>query len=402
MLNAYIYDGLRSPIGRHAGKLATVRPDDLAGAVIKEVVARNQIEPKEISDVVLGCVTQAGEDCRNVARFAALLSGLPSTVPGVTVNRLCASGLQAVTDAARAITCGEGELYIAGGVESMTRAPYVLAKSASPFARDVKLYDTTIGARFTNPRFAKQYGDHAMPQTGDNVAKDFGITREEADAFALASQQKYAKAEKEGFYKGEILPISLPAKKKDAAHESVELDEHPRRDATVEALAKLKPLFEGGVVTAGNASGVNDGAAALVVGSRAWGEKKGKQPLVRILAAASAAVEPRIMGVGPAYAIPLALERAGLTLKDMDIIEINEAFASQVLGCLKLMKIDFNDPRVNPNGGAIAIGHPLGCSGARLALTVARELKQSGARYAAVSLCIGVGQGLAVILENVK
>jgi len=402
MLNAYIYDGLRSPIGRHAGKLAPVRPDDLAGAVIKEVVARNQIEPKEISDVVLGCVTQAGEDCRNVARFAALLSGLPSTVPGVTVNRLCASGLQAVTDAARAITCGEGELYIAGGVESMTRAPYVLAKSASPFARDVKLYDTTIGARFTNPRFAKQYGDHAMPQTGDNVAKDFGISREEADAFALASQQKYAKAEQEGFYKGEILPISLPAKKKDAAPESVERDEHPRRDATVEALAKLKPLFEGGVVTAGNASGVNDGAAALVVGSRAWGEKKGKQPLVRILAAASAAVEPRIMGVGPAYAIPLALERAGLTLKDMDIIEINEAFASQVLGCLKLMELDFNDPRVNPNGGAIAIGHPLGCSGARLALTVARELQQTGAKYAAVSLCIGVGQGLAVILERVE
>jgi acetyl-CoA C-acetyltransferase len=379
-----------------------VRPDDLAGTVIKEVVARNQIEPKEISDVILGCVTQAGEDCRNVARFATLLSGLPSTVPGVTVNRLCASGLQAVTDAARAITCGEGELYIAGGVESMTRAPYVLAKSASPFARDVKLYDTTIGARFTNPRFAKQYGDHAMPQTGDNVAKDFGITRAEADAFALASQQKYAKAEQEGFYKGEILPIALPTKKKDAAPESFERDEHPRRDASVEALAKLKPLFEGGVVTAGNASGVNDGAAALIVGSRAWGEKKGKPPLVRILAAASAAVEPRIMGVGPAYAIPLALERAGLALKDMDIIEINEAFASQVLGCLKLMKIDFKDPRVNPNGGAIAIGHPLGCSGARLALTVARELKQSGARYAAVSLCIGVGQGLAVILERVE
>ena len=402
MLDAYIYDGLRSPIGRHAGKLAAVRPDDLAGTVIKEVVARNQIDPKEISDVVLGCVTQAGEDCRNVARFATLLSGLPSTVPGVTVNRLCASGLQAVTDAARAISCGEGELYIAGGVESMTRAPYVLAKSAAPFARDVKLYDTTIGSRFTNPRFAKQYGDQAMPQTGDNVAKDFGITREEADAFALASQQKYAKAEQEGFYKGEILPIDLPARKKDAAPESVERDEHPRRDATVEALARLKPLFEGGVVTAGNASGVNDGAAALVVGSRAWGEKKSKPPLVRILAAASAAVEPRIMGVGPAYAIPLALERAGLTLKDMDIIEINEAFASQVLGCLKLMNVDFKDPRVNPNGGAIAIGHPLGCSGARLALTVARELQQSGARYAAVSLCIGVGQGLAVILENVK
>ncbi len=276
MLNAYIYDGLRSPIGRHAGKLATVRPDDLAGAVIKEVVARNQIEPKEISDVVLGCVTQAGEDCRNVARFAALLSGLPSTVPGVTVNRLCASGLQAVTDAARAITCGEGELYIAGGVESMTRAPYVLAKSASPFARDVKFYDTTIGARFTNPRFAKQYGDHAMPQTGDNVAKDFGITREEADAFALASQQKYAKAEKEGFYKGEILPISLPAKKKDAAHESVELDEHPRRDATVEALAKLKPLFEGGVVTAGNASGGERRRGGARRGQPCLGRKEGQ------------------------------------------------------------------------------------------------------------------------------
>jgi acetyl-CoA C-acetyltransferase len=402
MLDAYIYDGLRSPIGRHAGKLAPVRPDDLAGEVIKEVVARNQIAPEEISDVVLGCVTQAGEDCRNVARFAALLSGLPPTVPGVTVNRLCASGLQAVTDAARAITCAEGELYIAGGVESMTRAPYVMGKADSPYSRSVKMYDTTIGSRFTNPRFAKQYGDHAMPQTGDNVAKDFGITREEADAFALASQQKYAKAEQEGFYKGEILPITLPAKKNDAAPESVERDEHPRRDATMEALAKLKPLFEGGVVTAGNASGVNDGAAALVVGSRGWGEKKGKAPLVRIRAAASAAVEPRIMGVGPAYAIPLALERAGLTLKDMDIIEINEAFASQVLGCLKLLKVDFKDPRVNPNGGAIAIGHPLGCSGARLALTVARELQQSGARYAAVSLCIGVGQGLAVILEKLN
>jgi len=282
----------------------------------------------------------------------------------------------------------------------MTRAPYVMGKADSPYSRNVKLYDTTIGSRFTNPRFAKQYGDHAMPQTGDNVAKDFGITREEADAFALASQVKYAKAEQEGFYESEILPITLPAKKKDAAPESVARDEHPRRDATLEALAKLKPLFEGGVVTAGNASGVNDGAAALVVASRSWGEKKGKKPLVRIRAAASAAVEPRIMGVGPAYAIPLALERAGLALKDMDIIEINEAFASQVLACLRLMNVDFKDPRVNPNGGAIAIGHPLGCSGARLALTVARELQQSGANYAAVSLCIGVGQGLAVILQR--
>ena len=402
MLDAYIYDGLRTPIGRHAGKLAPVRPDDLAAEVVKEVVARNKIDPAEITDVVMGCVTQAGEDSRNVARFAALLAGLPPTTPGVTVNRLCASGLQAVVDAARAITCGEGDLYLAGGVESMSRAPYVLAKADSPYSRDIKMFDTTIGSRFPNPRVVKQFGNHTMPETGDNVAKDFGITREQADEFALASQQNYAKAEKEGFYKGEIHPFALPAKKKDAPPTMVDADEHPRRDSAMEQLAKLKPLFEGGVVTAGNASGVNDGAAALVVASRKWGEKRGKKPIARILSAASAGVEPRIMGVGPAYAIPKALERAGLNLKDMDIIEINEAFASQVLGCLKLMNVDFKDPRVNPNGGAIAIGHPLGCSGARLALTVSRELQQSGGKYAAVSLCIGVGQGLAVILERVQ
>jgi acetyl-CoA C-acetyltransferase len=399
MLDAYLYDGLRTPIGRHAGKLAPVRPDELAAEVIRQVVSRNNLEPAEISDVVMGCVNQAGEDCRNVARFAALLSGLPPSTPGVTVNRLCASGLQAMVDAARAVTCGEGEMYIAGGVESMSRAPYVIGKSDSPYSRDVKMYDSTIGSRFQNPRFVKQFGDHSMPQTGDNVAKEFGISREQADEFALASQHKYATAEKEGFYKGELHAITIPSKKESL---TVSADEHPRRDSTMDSLAKLKPLFEGGVVTAGNASGVNDGAAALVIGSRAWGEKKGKKPMARILAAASAAVEPRIMGVGPAYAIPLALQRANLKLSDMDIIEINEAFASQVLGCLKLMNVDFKDPRVNPNGGAIAIGHPLGCSGARLALTVARELQQSGGRYAAVSLCIGVGQGLAAILERVK
>jgi acetyl-CoA C-acetyltransferase len=402
MLDAYLYDGLRTPIGRHAGKLAPMRPDDLAGEVIAEVVKRNGVKPEDISDVVLGCVTQAGEDCRNVARFAALMAGLPPTTPGVTVNRLCASGLQAVTDAARAISCGEGELYIAGGVESMSRAPFVIGKSDSPWSRDVKMYDTTIGSRFTNPKFRKLYGDQAMPETGDNVAKDFNVSREQADEFALASQKKYAKAEAEGFYKGEIMPISLAAKKKDAPPTVVDADEHPRRDSTMESLARLKPLYEGGVVTAGNASGVNDGAAALIVASRKWGERNGKKPMARILAAASAAVEPRIMGVGPAYAIPKALERAGKTLKDMDIVEINEAFASQVLACLRLMNVDFKDPRVNPNGGAIAIGHPLGCSGARLALTVARELQQSGGSYAVVSLCIGVGQGLAVILERVK
>ncbi|HYN12555.1 MAG TPA: 3-oxoadipyl-CoA thiolase [Burkholderiales bacterium] len=402
MLDAYLYDGLRTPIGRHAGKLAPLRPDDLAGEVIRELAARNKIEPAEISDVVLGCVNQAGEDNRNVARFAALLAGLPPSTPGVTVNRLCASGLQAVVDAARAVTCGEGELYIAGGVESMSRAPYVIAKADSPYSRDVKMYDSTIGTRFPNARFIKQFGNHSMPETGDNVAKDFGITRSQSDEFALASQQKYATAEKEGFYKGEIHAVSLPSKKKDSPPTTVDSDEHPRRDSTMDALAKLKPLFEGGVVTAGNASGVNDGAAALVIGSKKWGERNNKKPLARIRAAASAGVEPRIMGVGPAYAIPRALERAGLKLADMDIIEINEAFASQVLGCLKLMNVDFKDARVNPNGGAIAIGHPLGASGARLALTVARELQQSGGRYAAVSLCIGVGQGLAVILERVQ
>jgi acetyl-CoA C-acetyltransferase len=400
MLDAYIYDGLRTPIGRHAGKLAPLRPDDLAAEVIREVVTRNKIEPTQISDVVLGCVNQAGEDSRNVARFAALLSGLPPTTPGVTVNRLCASGLQAVVDAARALTASEGDLYIAGGVESMSRAPYVFSKADSPYSRDVKMFDTTIGSRFPNAKVLKQFGNHSMPETGDNVAKEFGVSREQADEFALASQQKYAKAEAEGFYKGEIHAVSLPAKKKDAAPTLIDADEHPRRDSTLESLQKLKPLFEGGVVTAGNASGVNDGAAALLVGSRKFGEKSGTKPIARILAAASAGVEPRIMGVGPAYAIPLALQRAGLKLKDMDIIEINEAFASQVLGCLRLMEVDFKDPRVNPNGGAIAIGHPLGASGARLALTVARELQQSGGRYAAVSLCIGVGQGLAVILER--
>ena len=401
MLDAYIYDGLRSPFGRHAGKLAAVRPDDRAAAVIAALVKKAGLKPGEISDVLLGNVNQAGEDCRNVARFAALLAGLPPTTPGATVNRLCASGLQATLDAARAISCGEGELYIAGGVESMSRAPYVMGKAESAYSRDVKMYDTTIGARFMNPRFAKQYGTHSMPETGDNVAKDFGVSRAQADEFALASQQKYVKAEAEGFYQGEILPIALPTKKKDAPPLMIELDEHPRRDASMESLAKLKPLFEGGVVTAGNASGINDGAAALVIASRQWGEKNGKKPMARILSGGAAAVEPRIMGVGPAFAIPLACERAGIKLSDLDIIEINEAFASQVLACLKLLKLDFKDARVNPNGGAIAIGHPLGASGARVALTVARQLERMNGRYAAVSLCIGVGQGLAIIIERV-
>lgn len=400
MLDAYIYDGLRSPIGRHGGALAAVRPDDLVAEVMRAVVARNPWKPEQIEDVILGDTNQAGEDARNVARNALLAAGLPVTIGGQTVNRLCASGLAAVMDAARAVTCGEGELFIAGGVESMTRAPFVVAKSESAFGRDFKVFDSTIGARFPNPKVTKEYGGHTMPETGDNVAHEFGITREQADAFALASQMKYHAALQDGFYTGEIHPISVPTGRK-TPPALVDKDEHPRPETTAATLEKLKPLFEGGVVTAGNASGINDGAAALLIGSRAAGEQVGKAPMVRILSAAVAGVEPRIMGVGPVYAIRKALQRANLSLADMDIIEINEAFASQVLGCLKLLEIDFSDSRVNPNGGAIAIGHPLGASGARLALSASRELARRNGRYAVVSLCIGVGQGLAVVIEKV-
>lgn len=399
MLDAYIYDGLRSPFGRHAGALAPVRPDDLVADVIAALISRNPEAKDRIEDVILGNTNQAGEDARNVARFAALLAGLPETVPGQTVNRLCASGLSAVADVARAITAGEGELYLAGGVESMSRAPFVLAKAESAFSRDFRMFDTTIGTRFPNPRFIAAFGGHSMPETGDNVANDFGISREAADRFALGSQQRFEAARAAGFFDGEIHPVAVPTGRKTPPL-VVSADEHPRPETTSESLARLRPLFEGGVVTAGNASGVNDGAAALLVGSRAMAAKLGKAPMARILSSAAAGVAPRIMGVGPAYAIPKALERAGLTLADVDLIEINEAFASQVLGCLHLLGVDANDARVNPNGGAIALGHPLGASGARLALTAARELARRDGRYAVVSLCIGIGQGLAVVIER--
>ncbi|WP_375038717.1 3-oxoadipyl-CoA thiolase [Acinetobacter sp. RW6] len=401
MLNAYIYDGLRSPIGRHAGELASIRPDDLAATVIQKLLEKTGVPGADIEDVILGDTNQAGEDSRNVARNALLLAGLPVTVPGQTVNRLCASGLGAVIDSARAITCGEGELYIAGGVESMSRAPFVMGKAESAYSRDAKIYDTTIGSRFPNKKIIAQYGGHSMPETGDNVAADFGITREQADLFAAQSQTKYQKAKEEGFFTGEITPIEVFQGKK-LPPKLVSEDEHPRPSSTVEALTKLKPLFEGGVVTAGNASGINDGAAALLIGSEAAGQKYGLKPMAKILSAAAAGIEPRIMGAGPIEAIKKAVARAGLTLDDMDIIEINEAFASQVLSCLKGLNVDFNDSRVNPNGGAIAIGHPLGASGARLALTVARELIRRKKKYAVVSLCIGVGQGLAMVIENVS
>lgn len=399
MLDAYIYDGLRSAFGRHAGGLAPLRPDDLAAQVITALVARSPFAAEQIEDVILGCTNQAGEDSRNVARNALLAAGLPVTVAGQTVNRLCASGLAAVLDAARAVSCGEGELYLAGGVESMSRAPFVLGKSESAYSREAKLFDTTIGARFPNPQVTAAYGSETMPETADNVARDYGISREAADAFALASQQRYAQALADGFFDAEIVPVQVPAGRKGSV--TVGNDEHPRPEADAQGLARLNPLFTGGVVTAGNASGINDGAAALLIGSRAVGERAGVTPRGRILSGAAAGVAPRVMGIGPAYAIPKALERAGLTLADMDLIEINEAFAAQVLGCLHLLDLHADDSRINPNGGAIALGHPLGASGARLVLTALRELERRGGRYAVVSLCIGVGQGLAVVIERI-
>jgi acetyl-CoA C-acetyltransferase len=399
MLNAFIYAGLRTPFGRHGGALAPVRPDDLIAQVIRELLARTSVPGEAIEDVILGNTNQAGEDSRNVARHAALLAGLPVSVPGQTVNRLCASGLAAVIDAARAVTCGEGELFVAGGVESMSRAPFVMAKAEAAYSRDLTVFDSTIGARFPNPKIIAGFGNDSMPETGDNVAREFGISREQADRFAARSQANYEAARQAGFFAGEILPVSVPTGRKTPPN-VVEQDEHPRPSSDEAALARLKPLAEGGVVTAGNASGVNDGAAALLIGSAAAGERHGLKPLARILSAAAVGVEPRIMGVGPVEAINKALARADLTLADMDIIEINEAFASQVLGCLHGLGVDFDDARVNPNGGAIAVGHPLGASGARLALSVARQLQRSGQRYAVISLCIGVGQGLAMVIER--
>ncbi|HLI21925.1 MAG TPA: 3-oxoadipyl-CoA thiolase [Stellaceae bacterium] len=400
-LDAYIYDGLRTPIGRHAGGLAPVRPDDLLAGVIKEVVGRNPFKPTDYEDAVMGNTNQAGEDARNVARHAILLAGLPIETAALTVNRLCGSGLAAILDTARAATTGQGELFLAGGVESMSRAPFVMAKSETPYQRDFRMYDSTIGSRFPNPKIEKGYGRDTMAETADNVAREHQISREDSDKFALASQQKYAKAKAAGFYDGEVMPVVVPSRKKGESV-TISADEHPRPDTSLEKLAALKVLNEGGVTTAGNASGINDGAAALIVGTKKAGEKAGKKPLARIVSAAVAGVAPRVMGLGPVPASQKALERAGLALKDMDVIELNEAFASQVLGCLKMMGVAFDDDRVNPNGGAIAIGHPLGASGARLALTATRQLQKTGGRYALVTMCIGVGQGIAAVLERVQ
>jgi acetyl-CoA C-acetyltransferase len=400
MLDAYIYEGLRTPFGRHAGALAKVRPDDLLADVIRNLLKNSAFKPEQIDDVVVGCANQAGEDSRCVARHASLVAGLPIETPGTVLQRNCASGLDALIYASRAVTCGEGDVFVVGGVENMSRAPFVMGKAESAFGRDVRLYDSTVGPRFSNPKLTKRFGDDQMPQTADNLAREYKISREDADKFAARSQQRYAIAKGEGFFAGEIAPVELPPTRKGAVP-PVSEDEHPRPTTDYDALAKMRPLYEGGVTTAGNASGVNDGAVALFVGSKAAGEKAGVKPLARVIASGAAGVPPQIMGIGPVTASQKALARAGLSIKDMDVIEINEAFAAQVLSCLKGLGVPSDDSRVNPNGGAIALGHPLGASGARLALTAARQLQRSGGRYALVSLCIGGGQGLAAVLERV-
>jgi 3-oxoadipyl-CoA thiolase len=400
MLNAYLYEGLRTPFGRHGGTLAKVRPDDLLADAIRNLMKKSAFKPEQIEDIIIGCANQGGEDSRCVARHAGLVAGLPIETPGTVLQRNCASGLGAVVHAAHAITAGEGDVYLVGGVESMSRSPLVMSRAESAFARDIKLYDSTIGPRFSNPKLTKQFGDDQMPQTADTLARQYEIKRDEADKFALRSQQRYAVAKGEGFFSGEIAPVELPPSRKGPVPPVAD-DEHPRPATDMDTLAKMRPLYEGGVTTAGNASGVNDGAEALLLGSKEVGEKAGAKPVARVIASAAAGVPPQIMGIGPVAASKKALARAGLEIKDMDIIEINEAFAAQVLSCLKGLGVALDDNRVNPNGGAIAVGHPLGASGARLALTAARQLQRSGGRYALVSLCIGGGQGMAVILERI-
>jgi 3-oxoadipyl-CoA thiolase len=399
MGRAYLVDGVRTPIGRYGGSLSAVRPDDLGAHVIRELMARNKSIPHAaIDDVILGCANQAGEDNRNVARMSALLAGLPAEVPGVTVNRLCGSGLDALAQAARAIRAGDAELMIAGGVESMSRAPFVMGKATEAFSRSAETFDTTIGWRFVNPLMKKAHGIDSMPETAENVAAEFQVTRLDQDKFALRSQLRAAQAQKSGRLAKEIAPVAVPQKKGEPVF--VARDEHPR-ETTLEALSRLGTPFkkDGGTVTAGNASGVNDGAAALLVASEDAVSKYGLRPLARVLAAASAGVPPRIMGIGPAPASRKLMQKLGLTIKDFNVIELNEAFASQALAVLRQLGLPDDAAHVNPNGGAIALGHPLGMSGARLALTAALELKERGVRRALCTMCIGVGQGIALALE---
>ncbi len=399
MTDVFICDYIRTPIGRFGGSLSMVRPDDLGAVPLKALVARNlKVDWEAIDEVIYGCANQAGEDNRNVARMSLLLAGLPVAVPGTTVNRLCGSGMDAVSIAARAIKSGEAEIIIAGGVESMSRAPFVIPKAEAAFSRDTDIHDTTIGWRFVNPAMKAQYGVDSMPQTGQNVADDFGISREAQDAMALASQTKAAAAQANGRLAREITPVSVQQRKGDPI--VVDQDEHPRA-TTIEALQKLKPLFPNGSVTAGNASGVNDGAAALILASAEAAAKYGLTPSARILGAATAGVPPRIMGIGPAPASKKLMERLGLGEADFDVIELNEAFAAQGLATLRDLGIADDDTRVNPNGGAIALGHPLGMSGARITGTAALQLQVAGGKRSLSTMCIGVGQGIAITLERV-
>ena len=401
--SAFLVDGVRTPIGSFGGSLRDVRPDDMAAHVIRALLARHPgFDPAGLTDVILGCANQAGEDNRNVARMALLLAGVPYSVPGETVNRLCASGLGAAAHAARGVLLGEGDVYVAGGVESMTRAPYVLSKSGRAFGRDAELFDTSIGWRFVNPRMRDQFGVDAMGETAENVAERFCVSREDQDAFAYRSQRKAAAAREGGRFAREIVAVQLPPAKRGAPPGSFAEDEVLRPDTTPQVLARLRPAFRaGGSVTAGNASGINDGACALLVASEQGARQLDAAPLARIVATAAAGVEPRIMGMGPVPATRLALQRAGLTLEQMDVIELNEAFAAQALASLRELGLPDDDPRVNPNGGAIALGHPLGMSGARLLLTAAHELRERGGRYALCTMCVGVGQGMAAVLERV-
>lgn len=400
MSEIYICDAIRTPIGRFGGSLAAMRPDDLAAHLLTSLTSRHPaIDWAALDEVLLGCTNQAGEDSRNVARMALLLSGLPVTIPAATINRLCGSGLDAVGSAARAIKAGEASMIIAGGVESMSRAPYVFAKSARPFDRTLELHDSTIGWRFINPRMQLLWGVDSMPETAENIADDFNIARADQDQFALASQRKTAAAQAEGWFTREIIPVSVPSGKK---REIIERDEHPRADVTLEGLARLPGIVrDGGSVTAGNASGVNDGACALLLCSAQIQARFGLTPLARVLGMATAGVEPRIMGIGPVPASQKLLARLGLKLGDFDLIELNEAFAAQALAVLRQLGLDDDDPRVNPKGGAIALGHPLGMSGARLAATAAYQLQASGGRLALLTMCIGVGQGIAMVIERV-
>ncbi|MGI8892126.1 MAG: acetyl-CoA C-acyltransferase [Bacteroidia bacterium] len=401
MYNAFIIDGIRTPIGNFTGSLSSVRTDDLAALVIRELMQRNNsVDPEAIDDVILGCANQAGEDNRNVARMALLLAGLPFKVPGETVNRLCASGMGAAVNAARAATSNDGDIFIAGGVENMTRGPWVISKTSQPYGRDAHMFDSSFGWRFINPKMKELFGVESMGETAENLVDKFGLTREQQDEFAFCSQHKAANALEDKRFVEEIIPVQIPKRKGDPL--IFDEDEFIRKDTSVEVLSTLKPAFKkNGSVTAGNSSGLNDGAVALLIASESGIGGFNLKPLARIVSSAVSGVEPRIMGLGPVEASQKALKKAGLTYNDIDIIEINEAFAAQVLACLKEMKIDFDDDRINPNGGAIALGHPLGMTGARLLQTAAIELQKSNKKFALCTLCVGVGQGYATILEKV-